>query len=478
MSSRNTSSGTPRRRSRLPFTFILLLLAIVASALGAAGWFVGPRLESVAPQVAITPEGEAAGQTPLQVQVSDGGTGLRSVTVTLSQGGTEHKIAADELVQPLHEKTYTVALAKVPGIKEGPAVLKVAARDAALWRGNQTVVERRLTLDLTPPTLQLVADDRYVNFGGVGVLVYKTSADTVRTGVQFGTRFFPGFAGQVRGHPDHWLVLFAHAYDVPTDARPKLVAADAAGNSRELAVRYELKNVKYRKSTLPLSERFVRDKVAPLLADATLRQGAPRDVFVAVNQGLRKDNEEKIAALTRQAAPPMLWRGAFVQLSNSKVEANFADERTYTWNGEPIDTAYHLGYDLSVTKAYPVEAANAGTVVFAGDLGIYGGTVIIDHGLGLFTLYSHLSAIEVQVGATLAKKQILGKTGQTGLAAGDHLHYGVYLSGVAVLPVEWWDAQWLEDNLAPKLEGRAGEEVGAAPAKSKAQRKAGGKKRR
>ncbi|MFO0103467.1 MAG: M23 family metallopeptidase [Betaproteobacteria bacterium] len=464
MSSRNTSSGTPRRRSRLPFIF--LLLATVAGALGAAGWFVGPRLESVAPQVAITPEGEAAGQTPLQVQVSDGGTGLRSVTVTLSQGGTEHKIAADELVQPLHEKTYTVALAKVPGIKEGPAVLKVAARDAALWRGNQTVVERRLTLDLTPPTLQLVADDRYVNFGGVGVLVYKTSADTVRTGVQFGTRFFPGFAGQVRGHPDHWLVLFAHAYDVPTDARPKLVAADAAGNSRELAVRYELKNVKYRKSTLPLSERFVRDKVAPLLADATLRQGAPRDVFVAVNQGLRKDNEEKIAALTRQAAPPMLWRGAFVQLSNSKVEANFADERTYTWNGEPIDTAYHLGYDLSVTKAYPVEAANAGTVVFAGDLGIYGGTVIIDHGLGLFTLYSHLSAIEVQVGATLAKKQILGKTGQTGLAAGDHLHYGVYLSGVAVLPVEWWDAQWLEDNLAPKLEGRAGEEVGAAPAKS------------
>ncbi|MFY8120951.1 MAG: M23 family metallopeptidase [Burkholderiaceae bacterium] len=454
------------------------MLAIVASALGAAGWFVGPRLESIAPQVAITPEGEAAGQTPLQVQVSDGGTGLRSVTVTLSQGGTEHKIAADELVQPLHEKTYTVALAKVPGIKEGPAVLKVAARDAALWRGNQTVVERRLTLDLTPPTLQLVADDRYVNFGGVGVLVYKTSADTVRTGVQFGTRFFPGFAGQVRGHPDHWLVLFAHAYDVPTDARPKLVAADAAGNSRELAVRYELKNVKYRKSTLPLSERFVRDKVAPLLADATLRQGAPRDVFVAVNQGLRKDNEEKIAALTRQAAPPMLWRSAFVQLSNSKVEANFADERTYTWNGEPIDTAYHLGYDLSVTKAYPVEAANAGTVVFAGDLGIYGGTVIIDHGLGLFTLYSHLSAIEVQVGATLAKKQILGKTGQTGLAAGDHLHYGVYLSGVAVLPVEWWDAQWLEDNLAPKLEGRAGEEVGAAPAKSKAQRKAGGKKRR
>ena len=71
-------------------------------------------------------------------------------------------------------------------------------------------------------------------------------------------------------------------------------------------------------------------------------------------------NEDRIAAITRKATPNMLWKDAFAQLSNSKVEANFADHRTYTYNGEPIDTAYHLGYDLSVTKHYPVEAANSG----------------------------------------------------------------------------------------------------------------------
>ena len=137
-------------------------------------------------------------------------------------------------------------------------------------------------------------------------------------------------------------------------------------------------------------------------------------MFIAVNKRLRKENEDRITAITKKATPAMLWKGAFVQLSNSKVEANFADQRTYTYNGEPIDTAYHLGYDLSVTKHYPVEAANSGTVAFAGDLGIYGNTVILDHGLGLFTLYGHLSSIDVKVGDAVSQRQVLGKTGETG----------------------------------------------------------------
>jgi murein DD-endopeptidase MepM/ murein hydrolase activator NlpD len=168
----------------------------------------------------------------------------------------------------------------------------------------------------------------------------------------------------------------------------------------------------------------------------------------------------------------MLWKGAFSQLSNSKVEANFADQRTYVYKGEQIDTAYHLGYDLSVTKHYPVEAANSGKVALAEDLGIYGNTVILDHGLGLFTLYSHLSSIDVKVGDSVQQKQILGKTGETGLAGGDHLHYGVYLDGVAVLPVEWWDGKWINDNVAPKLEGMSGDEIAVSQQpKKKATRK-------
>jgi murein DD-endopeptidase MepM/ murein hydrolase activator NlpD len=471
-----TAFSSDRPRSKLPLFLAFLVILVVG--LGAAGWYFAPRFESEAPQVALSTQAEVFGAAPFEITVTDKGTGLRSVVATLSQGGTEHSLANEQLAQPAAERKIAVALAKIPGIKEGPAVLKVIARDGSLRRSfgpNETVLEKNLTLDVTPPTLELVADDRYVNFGGVGVLVYKPSADTVSSGVRMGDYWFPGFPGQVKDRPDHHIALFAHPWNVAPEVRPSLVATDKAGNTREMRIAYELKDVKYKKSTIALTERFLQNKVAPLVTDVAAKQGAPREIFVAVNKKLRKENEDRITEVTRKATPAMLWNENFAQLSNSKVEANFADQRTYTLNGEAIDTAYHLGYDLSVTKNYPVEASNAGTVAFVGDLGIYGNTVILDHGLGLFTLYSHLNSTDVKVGDKVAKRQPLGKTGETGLAAGDHLHFGVYLNGVAVLPVEWWDAKWINDNITPKLEGRSGQEIAEA---QQGARKAAPKRRR
>jgi hypothetical protein len=347
-----TAFASPKRRSKLPF--VLLVVAIVLGALVAGGAYLWPRIESEPPQIALAPASEVFGQAPIEIRITDRGTGLRSFEVTLLQGGAEHRIAAEALEQPVNDKAIAVALAKVPGVKEGPAVLRITARDAALWRGNSAALEKRVTIDVTPPAIELVADDRYVNFGGVGAIVYKVSADTATSGVRVGDRFFPGFAGQIKDHPDRWFAFFAHPYDTAPDVRPTLVATDRAGNTRELRLAYELKNVGYRKSTIALTETFLQNKVAPLLGDTAARQGSPKEVFIAVNKRLRQDNEARIAAITSRATPAVLWQGAFVQLSNSKVEANFADLRTYTWNGEPIDTAYHLGYDLSVTRRYPV----------------------------------------------------------------------------------------------------------------------------
>ncbi len=435
---------------------VLFLFVVLLVVLAGAAYYLRPRFESQPPQITLTPSTDVLGLAPLEIAVTDPGTGLKSVTATLSAGGTTHTLASEQYGEAIAEKKLTVAVAKIPGLKEGPAVLRVAARDASLangFSGNEAVLESQITIDATPPTLELIADDRYVNFGGAGAIVYKASADTVRSGVKVGERFFPGFKGQAQGAPDRYLALFAHPYDAPADAKAMLVATDKAGNTRQTALAYELKNVKYRKSTIALNDGFIRNKVAPLVTDIAARQGSPKEVFVAVNKGLRKENEDKIREITSKATPSILWKGAFSQLSNSKVEANFADQRTYLYNNEAIDTAYHVGYDLSVTKHYPAEAANAGVVAFVGDLGIYGNTVILDHGLGLFTLYSHLSSIDVKVGDPVQPRQILGKTGETGLAAGDHLHYGVYLHGVSVLPVEWWDGKWIRDNIEPKLGG-------------------------
>ena len=454
---------------------VIVFLLLVIAALAAGAWYLHPRFEADPPQLSLAPDADAVGLAPLELQVTDKGAGLKSVTVTLSQGGTDTPLAAEQFSPPAGEKKITVSLAKVPGVKEGPAVLRITARDASLWhwfKGNETVLEKRVTVDITPPTLDLIADDRYVNFGGVGVIVYKASADSATTGVKMGDYFFPGFAGQVKSHPEYFLALFAHPYNAPPDARPTLVATDKAGNTREMRLTYELKNVKYKKSTIALSENFLQNKIASLIEDVAARQGTPKEQFIAVNKTLRKVNEDKITAVTKIATPQMLWRGAFAQLSNSKVEANFADFRTYTYQGEPVDSAYHLGYDLSVTKHYPVEASNAGKIAFAAPLGIYGNAVIIDHGLGLFSLYGHLSAIDVKVGDSVTQRQVLGKTGETGLAAGDHLHFGIFLGGLPVLPVEWWDQKWIDDNITPKLAGGSGQEIAQAQkVKAKARNK-------
>jgi len=438
-----------------------IVLILVALAVVAGGYFTLPKFEWKAPQIKLSPDSEVLALKPIEIEVTEQGTGLESLTVTLSSFGTEHTLVNEKYDQPVLQKKVTVATSKLTGIKEGPAVLRVSARDRSLWRffrGNQTVIEKNLTIDVTPPTLELLADDPYVNFGGVGVVAYKPSADTVRSGVQIGKYFFPGHKGQTRD-PGTYLVFFAHPYDVAEGEKAILIATDKAGNTRQMSLAYTLKDVRYKKSTIAITDEFIQSKVAPLVTDVAIRQKSPKEIFVAVNRALRKDNDDKIRSIGQKSAAKMLWSGAFSQLTNSKVEANFADARTYIYQGEEIDKAYHLGFDLSVTKRYPVEASNSGVVVFSGDLGIYGNTVIIDHGLALTTLYGHLSSIDVKEGEPVKQKQIIGRSGETGLAVGDHLHFGVYLNGVAVLPLEWWDEKWIRDNVTPKLDGTAAEAV-------------------
>jgi murein DD-endopeptidase MepM/ murein hydrolase activator NlpD len=181
-----------------------------------------------------------------------------------------------------------------------------------------------------------------------------------------------------------------------------------------------------------------------------------------INRDQRRQAEEEKRRLAKSTADRPLWDGAFVQPKNTKVFSNFAETRTYRYQGRTIDTQIHFGYDLASTKQAAVPAANTGAVVFAGPLTIYGNAVIIDHGLGLMTLYGHLSTIAVKVGDQVTRGQQIGRTGTTGLATGDHLHYEVLVHGISVTPLEWWDAKWIRDRIGAPLAG-AGVTAAAKP---------------
>jgi murein DD-endopeptidase MepM/ murein hydrolase activator NlpD len=235
---------------------------------------------------------------------------------------------------------------------------------------------------------------------------------------------------------------------------PSLFAEDEAGNQRLIGVPVTFLPVRFPKDTIRLTEAFLQRKV-PELAPQTPGTATGEQLlqaFLTVNRDGRKAAEAKIRELSQTgSAPKPLWQGVFRQQPNTKVFANFPEERTYLADGRTVDTQWHLGIDLASRKQSPVDASNAGRVVFTGFNGIYGNMVVLDHGLGLFTLYGHLSEIAVKAGQTVAKGEALGRSGETGLAGGDHLHFAMLIHGVYTSPLEWWDEHWIRDRIAKPL---------------------------
>jgi len=251
------------------------------------------------------------------------------------------------------------------------------------------------------------------------------------------------------------VAFFGLLHDQPLNAPVVAFARDAAGNEAHVSFIDNVFEKPFRKSRIPIDDKFLGRVVPEILSHSPqVKVDDPNNLlagFLKVNGDLRRINADQILALAKTSQPEILWHGPFIQLGNSQVEAAFADARTYIYNGKEVDQQTHLGFDLAVTANVPVLAANSGKVVNADWLGIYGNCVIIDHGLGVSSLYGHLSSIDVKVGDTVNKGQVLGRSGMTGLAGGDHLHFTMLVGGHPVNPVEWWDSHWIQDRVERKL---------------------------
>ncbi len=421
---------------------LVLLLAVVGSVSylgwrqsvpGARATVNAPRALGHKPSFTVAVEATRGNVARAEVRVVQGG---KPVVVARYDGAPARRVDVPVTME-------TAAL----GLREGAATIEVWGRDD-FWRpvrlSDRVAASIPVTIDLTPPKLEVLGATRYVSPGGAALVAFRVT-DAVRTEVKVGTRTFPSFA---YGPPERGarVALIALPYDFAAGTPMSLVAQDEAGNAATRAIPGELKPRKFPHDTIQVKEPFLRAKVEELLPQRPPSQPL-LDAFLVINRDQRKQAEqEKLKVGTTTAETP-LWSGAFVQPRNTKVFSNFAETRTYVYEGREVDTQVHYGYDLASTKQTPVPAANAGVVAFAGPLTIYGNAVILDHGLGLQTLYAHLSAIDVKPGDKVEKGQPLGHSGATGLAMGDHLHFEVLVSGVSVTPLEWWDAKWIRDRL-------------------------------
>jgi murein DD-endopeptidase MepM/ murein hydrolase activator NlpD len=354
--------------------------------------------------------------------------------------------------------TYTASVGRkeIPDLKEGSARLIVTATNNSwgrFFRGGQSQFIKDLPVRFLPPRAEILTAQHYINQGGCDMALMKVSEGTVESGVQVGGYFFPSWAVK-DSDPTTRMCIFAYPYDVNPATPARGVARDDAGNQTVVNFNYKVFPKKFKSDTINLKDDDMERVVPPILSQTPelSDQGSPLKNFLLVNGPLRRMDAQQLVAFSQKTAPHLTWTQPFIQLGNSKVEASFADFRTYTYNGQVVDHQVHLGFDLAVVQHAPVLAANDGNVVYAGFLGIFGNVVVIDHGCGLQSLYAHLNSIDVKEGDAVKRSQVIAHSGQTGLAFGDHLHFTMLLDGIPVNPVEWWDPHWIHDRIEAKLQ--------------------------
>lgn len=427
----------------------VVLVVFLLIALLIAGFFVY--------QLLVVQNPSLKGTESLQVLSADNavvlkGEYIHTLEISIIQGDRKIELLRD--TSDGKEKTYTLRIKpKDLALSDGAAVVTVRAEAGMFKKLKQDI---NVLIDTIPPSLETLKVPEIVTTGGSGFAVLRAKgADSVF--VRLDDKMFPAFGASSSSGPPQaggtaeYYVFFPVPLNVKESAVIHAVAKDAAGNQNVLSFHTRIKTISYKSSSMNISDTFINTVALSLLNETNISDH--ESAFKKVNEDLRAKALEKLADLSKHTESKILWKGAFLQLKNSKVMAAYGDSRTYLYKGKTISQSVHLGYDLASNAHAPVEAANSGIVRFAGDLNIYGNTVLIDHGMGLMSLYGHLSVMNVSEGQTVNKGDIIGRTGVTGLAGGDHLHFGILIHGYEVSPLFWWDPHWIQVNVLDTLAG-------------------------
>jgi murein DD-endopeptidase MepM/ murein hydrolase activator NlpD len=396
----------------------------------------------------VTSLGQA---TPITVHVRDP-HGVRGLVAFVEQNGARYQVlfeTAQLSEEPDSTANFTAGVKTTPQLQEGKAKLILEATSNDLLRKTARL-EREVTVVTQPPSVSVDSEQHYLYLGMADLATFSVSGSWTEAGVRVGDQTFR--AWPMPGGKPGLFSLFAFAWNMPPGTAPLVYASNGAGNdvTGPLVVVFPKKEQpKYTTHDLQVSDAFLQKVINELDPNGT---GDPVARFVKINTEMRRANNKTLSDLRLKTADKFLWSQPFMRQPHSQAESSFADVRNYIYNGKKIDQQVHLGYDLAVTQHIGVEASNDGKVVYAAPLGIYGNCIVVDHGYGLQTIYGHLSKIDVHEGDLVKRGQVMGLSGMTGMAGGDHVHFAMQLDGVQIDPKEWWDSHWIKDHIAKRVD--------------------------
>ncbi len=449
---------------------VLIVLILALLAVPTSLYFL-----STGTTLTVTPPVKVIGfATPLNIQAANP-HGVRSLTVTVDQDGKSWTMtAANEPARHLFAQrhaarlnaTVNVGRQSDTALHDGKARVSVIAVSNDM-RGETSTQSFDVDVMTTAPRVAADGVQHYINQGGSEMVTFTPSGAWTEAGVMVGDRKFRSYP--LPDHAGQYFSLFAFSWDLPVDTPLYVYATNPSGAIAKATFWYKVFPKKFKASPIALESMHI-DRIVNQIDTQNKIPGDDVQRFVYINSQLRKINNKTLADLRLDTEQKFLWSGAFLPMVDSTVESRFADDRTYTWQGKKVDEQTHLGFDLAKLQHSPVPAANDGRVIWAQDLGIYGNCIVLDHGYGLDSVYGHLSEFLVKKGDLVKKGQIIAKTGSTGLAGGDHLHFTMQLDGVQINPVEWWDPHWVHDRILSKM-GSASDQAAAPEEESTPTRK-------
>ena len=444
--------GRRRVGRKKRFMPVLFVMAVIAAAVGGAYVYTAPEFERQKPKIEIADKIYWNLKDPLKIVLSDN-VGLKHYRIILSDTRRSVIVGEGDIDGGPKERTLLVRYpfkSKTLDVHAKRLILDVEATDKSLWnmfRGNTARKRVSIEVDTKRPNVNVIANSRSVTQGGSALVVFRAEDDNMAHLIVKANGH--AFKPQPYKKEGYYAVLLAWPF-TDSDFDAKIVARDKAGNKRETHIPFYLSSKRYKESRIRASDKFIDGKITDLASsdpeyekiDDRLKR------LKAINETMREKNEALIHRLSKHVSDDMLerWRvKRFYPLKHGKKVASYGDHRYYYYGdkSQVISESYHVGYDLASTKMAPIVSSNAGKVVFADENGIYGNMPLIDHGLGLYTLYGHCSQLLVKEGDEVYAGQVIAKTGMTGLALGDHLHFGILVQGVEVRPVEWFDQAWI-----------------------------------
>lgn len=438
-----------RKGSMISAFFGILLIVI----LGGGAYLFFKDLDG--PSIEITPATDRVSPASvLKVRMKDS-SGIRSLVVGIRKNNVFNPIYNKHFDEYLPEREVEVPF-KDAQLREGAFEMEIRATDgsmAGFGQGNTRTQLMGMRLDTQPPRISMQALPPNVRRGGAAVIRYTIDEKVTRNGVLINDYFVPGYLQK----DGSYLCFFPFPYTMTAKEYKNAVeitATDLAGNTAKNRLSLNAFERTFKNDKLDLKDNFL-EAVENKLGNLAPGARDPLECYLYINNQVRAANVEELRNIRLNTAHAILWSGVFLRMPRSAPRAGFADHRYFSYQGKPVGESYHLGFDLASVRNAEVPAANSGKVILTGELGIYGNLIIIDHGLGVMSLYSHLSETFVRPDDIVAKGQLIGKTGDTGLAFGDHLHFGMLAGGVEVTPQEWIDPKWIKDNVT----GRIGEDL-------------------